>query len=397
MEFTGGFLAKLGRSSWENLKYYLNLHSFQVVITLEVPNSGESFLGDDVAVILSDKVKGSGDWNSSEYQDTAGSKGKKVMNALSFYKIEIDEVSERYIAPCFVNGLEAYDGEIHLAYDENLISNEELYFVTFIINPKEDDVEPRIIVGRSFMRIAKGIVDFGNWVITVYPEQNPFKGDFEKTGKSPDDWDELLDFNFNDIPKFGEEQPLLVYKMELDGKIMKEEKEAIKKDEAERRKLDTKMGIQMLLVVIARWMKRKGADLDTTTLKEFIDFEGSLIPEVPHMGAPRVGMPRPLRASMQDLYDRIGSMKIRHEVIERWSIDILISGTAMLEYLSTWPGFIMFHYEEPITHLDMLNCSMISIISSTYPSHHSISNMMMRNSVKMTQENGRERSKMEMM
>nr|GEY95796.1 hypothetical protein [Tanacetum cinerariifolium] len=46
------------------------------------------------------------------------------MNALSFYKTEINEVGERYIAPCFVNGLEAYDGEINLAFDENLISNE---------------------------------------------------------------------------------------------------------------------------------------------------------------------------------------------------------------------------------------------------------------------------------
>nr|GFB05723.1 hypothetical protein [Tanacetum cinerariifolium] len=56
--------------------------------------------------------------------DTAGSKGKKVTNALSFYKIETYEITERYIAPCFVNGLEAYDGEINLAFDENMISNE---------------------------------------------------------------------------------------------------------------------------------------------------------------------------------------------------------------------------------------------------------------------------------
>ncbi|GJR23839.1 hypothetical protein Tco_0972366 [Tanacetum coccineum] len=48
------------------------------------------------------------------------------MNALSFYRMETDEnsVSWFYIAPCFVNGLEAYDGEVNLAFDENLISNE---------------------------------------------------------------------------------------------------------------------------------------------------------------------------------------------------------------------------------------------------------------------------------
>nr|GEZ11278.1 hypothetical protein [Tanacetum cinerariifolium] len=79
---------------------------------------------DDVVVILSDKVEGSGDWNSTEYRDTAVSKGKKVVNTLSFYRMETDEISERYIAPCFVNGLEAYDGEVNLEFDENLISNE---------------------------------------------------------------------------------------------------------------------------------------------------------------------------------------------------------------------------------------------------------------------------------
>ncbi|GJY32273.1 hypothetical protein Tco_0415768 [Tanacetum coccineum] len=165
-------------------------------------------LGDDVVVITSDKVEGSGDWNSSEYQGTTGSKGKEVMNALSFYKMETDEISERYIAPCFVNGLEAYDGEINLAFDENLISNKfavklcldyemkkgkklvkkelivalkgELYFVKFIINPK--DFEPGVILGRSFLRLAKGVIDFSNGVTTIYPEPDPFKDDSEKTG-----------------------------------------------------------------------------------------------------------------------------------------------------------------------------------------------------------------------
>ncbi|GKE17752.1 hypothetical protein Tco_1425329, partial [Tanacetum coccineum] len=45
--------------------------------------------------------------------------------------------------------------------------------------------------------------------------------------------------------------------------------------------------------------------LDTTTLRELINFEGRLIPEDPQPGVPRVGIPRPSRASMQDLYDRM--------------------------------------------------------------------------------------------
>ncbi|GJY52775.1 hypothetical protein Tco_0444439 [Tanacetum coccineum] len=46
-------------------------------------------------------------------------------------------------------------------------------------------------------------------------------------------------------------------------------------------------------------------DLDTTTLRDLIDSEGKLIPEDPQPCVPGVGIPRPSRASMQDLYDRI--------------------------------------------------------------------------------------------
>ncbi|GJT43555.1 hypothetical protein Tco_0952270 [Tanacetum coccineum] len=108
--------------------------------------------------------------------------------------------------------------------------------------------------------------------------------------------------------------------------------------------------------VIAKWMKRKGVgtqkesqiccgqfisklarkcrvltedvvrsldapiyckDLDTITLRDLIDFEGKLILEDPEPGVPRVGIPRPPRASMQDLYNRIGRMEIRQDMIER--------------------------------------------------------------------------------
>ncbi|GKA04716.1 retrotransposon ORF1 [Tanacetum coccineum] len=108
--------------------------------------------------------------------------------------------------------------------------------------------------------------------------------------------------------------------------------------------------------VIAKWMKKKGAgtqkesqfccgqfilklarkcrvltkdvmrnlsaliycrDLDTTTLRDLIDSDGKLIPEDPQPGVPRVGIPRPPRASMQDLYDRMGRMEICQDAIER--------------------------------------------------------------------------------
>nr|GEV31827.1 hypothetical protein [Tanacetum cinerariifolium] len=54
-------------------------------------------------------------------------------------------------------------------------------------------------------------------------------------------------------------------------------------------------------------------DLNTTTLRDLIDSDGKLILEDPQPGVPRVGIPRPLRASMQDLYDRIGFKELRVE------------------------------------------------------------------------------------
>nr|GEW03288.1 hypothetical protein [Tanacetum cinerariifolium] len=64
----------------------------------------------------------------------------------------------------------------------------ELYFVKFIINPEEDDSEPGVTFGRSFLRLAHEVVDFGNGVITIYPEPDPFEEDSEKTGVTPPNW-----------------------------------------------------------------------------------------------------------------------------------------------------------------------------------------------------------------
>nr|GEU71068.1 hypothetical protein [Tanacetum cinerariifolium] len=115
------------------------------------------------------------------------------------------------IAPCFVNGLEVYDGVVILEFDENLISNE--YAVKLCLDYEEDDSKHGVILGRSFLRLAHGVVDFDNGVITIYPELDPFEDDYVKIGKGSDDWDQLLDFNFDDVPKFGEELPLFICKM----------------------------------------------------------------------------------------------------------------------------------------------------------------------------------------
>nr|GEV97522.1 hypothetical protein [Tanacetum cinerariifolium] len=241
----------------------------------------------------------------TKFQDTANSEQKKETKAMVFYQMDTEEVSDRFMAPCFVHGLKAYDGEINLGVKENMILNEyavilclehemkrgnkmvkkelivalrgEFHFVKFIINPEEDDVEPGVILGRSFLRMTKAITNFGAATVTIYPEIDPFLEDIEEEEKSLDDWDHLLDFNLDDVQLLGtsssagghltqeeavkqalairmsrkftlldEERPIIetmIYhdkykkildeiwkdKVELDGKIIKEEEEAVKR------------------------------------------------------------------------------------------------------------------------------------------------------------------------
>ncbi|GJR07806.1 hypothetical protein Tco_0790458 [Tanacetum coccineum] len=154
------------------------------------PNSslGKICLGENIVVISSDKVEGSGDWNSPEFQDTANSGQKKETKAMVFYQMDTKEVRDRFMAPCFVNGLEAYDGEINLGVEENMISNE----YAFIINPEEDDVEPGVIFRRLFLSMTKAITDFGAGTVTLYPDIDPFLEKTEEEEKSNDDWDICL-------------------------------------------------------------------------------------------------------------------------------------------------------------------------------------------------------------
>nr|GEV69051.1 hypothetical protein [Tanacetum cinerariifolium] len=92
----------------------------------------------------------------------------------------------------------------------------DIYSVKFRINPEEDDVEPRLVLGRSFMRLTKGIADFENGTIITSPELDRFldsSGEEEKIG---DVWDLLLDdTDFGDILniKGVEVSPFLKYSL----------------------------------------------------------------------------------------------------------------------------------------------------------------------------------------
>ncbi|GJT14624.1 hypothetical protein Tco_0861666 [Tanacetum coccineum] len=166
---------------------------------------------------LKEDLESSTTWrlDSPEYLDTTNTGGKKETKAMVFHKMETEEISDRFVAPCFVNGLEAYDGERNLRVEENVISNDfsvklcldhevkdgnkvvkkelivalrgEIYFVKFIVNPKEDDVEPGVVFGRSFLRLTKEIADFRNETTTIYPELDPFLDSAEEEEKIGDD------------------------------------------------------------------------------------------------------------------------------------------------------------------------------------------------------------------
>ncbi|GJX56214.1 hypothetical protein Tco_0286111 [Tanacetum coccineum] len=95
--------------------------------------------------------------------------------------------------------------------------NGELYFVKFIINQEEDDVEIGVVFGRSFLRLTKGIVDFGNGIITIYSDLVSFNDD------SDDDWEAIIDgVDFSDLPQHDEiDVPTFVCNM---GKILRNKK-----------------------------------------------------------------------------------------------------------------------------------------------------------------------------
>ncbi|GJU88731.1 hypothetical protein Tco_1301154 [Tanacetum coccineum] len=188
------------------------------LLQLWIPSSsvGKTCLGENVIEISSDKAEGHGDWNSLEYQDTASSGGKKETKAMVFHKIDTEEISDKFVAPCFVNGLEAYDEEINLGVEENMISNE--FAVKLCLDHKVKMEIKWVVFGRSFLHLTKAVADFGNETITIYPELDPFLDNAEEEEKIDDDWDLLLDdLDFGDILDIeGVDVPQFMCKM---GKI----------------------------------------------------------------------------------------------------------------------------------------------------------------------------------
>ncbi|GJY47647.1 hypothetical protein Tco_0436710 [Tanacetum coccineum] len=73
-----------------------------------------------------------------------------------------------------------------------IILKGEVYLVKFIINPVRDDIVPGIVLGRSFLKITRGVVDFGKGIMTIYPDYDSFHDDTDNSDNSEDDWDAIL-------------------------------------------------------------------------------------------------------------------------------------------------------------------------------------------------------------
>ncbi|GKC17617.1 ribonuclease H-like domain-containing protein [Tanacetum coccineum] len=165
-----------------------------------------------------------------------------------------EEDSDRYIAQCFVNGLFTSDGEINLEKNDNLISNDyavklcleyeirkgkklvkkelmvllrgKVYFVQFIINLEEDEFEPGLIFGRSFLHSANAVVNFREGTITIQPDFDPFILRSDKEGNpNLDNLEELLNFDIDEVPQIETDLPPLVCKM---GKGSRNKKKILK-------------------------------------------------------------------------------------------------------------------------------------------------------------------------
>nr|GEV64701.1 hypothetical protein [Tanacetum cinerariifolium] len=422
------------------------------------PNSsiGKTCLGENIIELSSEKAEGHGDWNSAEYQDTTNSRGKKETKAFTFHKMKTEEANDRYVTPCFINGIEANGSKV--VKKELIVALKgEIYFVKLIINPEEDDVEPgwfweakidlnaladigsdiNVMPYCVYKELGREEVNNVNREITILNHSKAehmglLKDVMCQAAKSQYntrlaqllprhiyspcvvDWnvlnqmgcgkviDEMLTiklcvagtneeiftseawtnafniheliyselcyefystYEFDDVCADDELGLYHLKEIEEEGFDVYFQGGLLSDEHFNAREYSLSIsrdqnGYANVAWLIARWMKRKGAgsqkdimicrgqfvtkiakrknllsdavlnslsapiccrSLDTTTLRELIDSEGRVNPEAPEPGVSRVAIPRPPRASMQDLYERMGSMEVHQGAIERMS------------------------------------------------------------------------------
>ncbi|GKD82274.1 hypothetical protein Tco_1349113, partial [Tanacetum coccineum] len=145
--------------------------------------------------------------------DNANRGGKKETKAIVSHQMDTKKVIDKFVAPCFVNGLEAYDEEINLGVEENMISNEYAIKLSLeqMVKRGNKVVKKELIVENNFRRL------YAKWEKPVI-----------ETMAYNDKYKKILDEIWKD-------------KVELNGKIVKEEEEAVKRIKGEALKEKDKM------------------------------------------------------------------------------------------------------------------------------------------------------------
>ncbi|GKC39415.1 hypothetical protein Tco_1051799, partial [Tanacetum coccineum] len=110
------------------------------------------------------------------YMDLDSGKQKEI-KAYTFYRMESEEVYEKYITPCYVEGLDAFYGVTDLEYDTNLISNEfvvKLGLTYEVVKNRDKVIDRKLLISLKgelpFLKLAKANVDFGSGILTIWSE-----------------------------------------------------------------------------------------------------------------------------------------------------------------------------------------------------------------------------------
>ncbi|GKE38749.1 hypothetical protein Tco_1462154 [Tanacetum coccineum] len=153
---------------------------------------GKMCLEKDVIEISSDRNEGSRDWDSPEYKDTSGN------GEINLEKND-NLISNDYAVKLCLE-YEVRKGKKMVKKELMVSLRRKVYFVQFIINPEEDEFEPGLIFGRSFLRSANAVVNFREGTITIQPDFDPFLLSSDEEGNpNIDNLEELLDFDIDDV------------------------------------------------------------------------------------------------------------------------------------------------------------------------------------------------------
>ncbi|GKD29451.1 reverse transcriptase domain-containing protein [Tanacetum coccineum] len=150
-------------------------------------------LGSNEQSSLIDDTESMGDWDAPYQCNTA--KGKEMIKTKEFiyYRMKTEGKSESNLAARLFLKLKDKRRDKVVVRKLLVIIKGEVYHVKFIVNPNEGDSTPGIVLGMSFLKTSRGIIDLGKGVMTIYPDLDPFHDNSNSSDDPGDEWDDLLE------------------------------------------------------------------------------------------------------------------------------------------------------------------------------------------------------------